>query len=78
MADASSPKGNLTGEQVFQPVCKTCHEPGIAGAPKVATRLNGLSRSRRATRPSFSTPSMVFRNPASSCLPRAATLTSPM
>ena len=33
MADASSPKGNLTGEQVFQSVCKTCHEPGIAGAP---------------------------------------------
>jgi len=35
MADASGPKGNLTGEQVFQSVCKTCHEAGIAGAPKV-------------------------------------------
>jgi len=38
MADASTPKGNLTGEQVFQSVCKTCHEPGIAGAPKVGDK----------------------------------------
>jgi len=38
MADASSPKGNLTGEQVFQSTCKTCHEPGIAGAPKVGDK----------------------------------------
>jgi cytochrome c551/c552/cytochrome c5 len=38
IADASSPKGNLSGEQVYQSVCKTCHEPGIAGAPKVADK----------------------------------------
>src|SRR6266513_3417422 len=38
IADASSPKGNLTGEQVYQAVCKTCHEPGIAGAPKVGDK----------------------------------------
>jgi cytochrome c551/c552/cytochrome c5 len=38
IADASAPKGNLTGEQVFQQVCKTCHEPGIAGAPKVGDK----------------------------------------
>jgi cytochrome c551/c552 len=38
IADASAPKGNLTGEQVFQAVCKTCHEPGIAGAPKVGDK----------------------------------------
>jgi cytochrome c551/c552 len=38
MADASSPKGNLSGEQVFQSQCKTCHEPGIAGAPKVGDK----------------------------------------
>ena len=38
IADASSPKGNLTGEQVFQSLCKTCHEPGIAGAPKVGDK----------------------------------------
>jgi cytochrome c5 len=38
MASASGPAGNLTGEQVFQSVCKTCHEPGIAGAPKVGDK----------------------------------------
>src|SRR5258705_3194829 len=31
--DATS-SGNKTGEEVFQAVCKTCHENGIAGAPK--------------------------------------------
>ena len=35
VANASAPKGNLSGEQVYQSVCKTCHEAGIAGAPKV-------------------------------------------
>jgi cytochrome c5 len=29
-----TPSGTRTGEQVFQAVCKTCHESGIAGAPK--------------------------------------------
>jgi len=29
-----TPAGNKTGEQVFQAVCKTCHESGLAGAPK--------------------------------------------
>src|SRR5450631_2677281 len=38
MADPNSAKGNLTGEQVFQSLCKTCHEPGIAGAPKVGDK----------------------------------------
>jgi cytochrome c551/c552 len=28
----------MSGEQVFQAVCKTCHEPGIAGAPKVGDK----------------------------------------
>lgn len=40
MVDASAPKGNLTGEQVFQSLCKTCHEPGIAGAPKVGDKAS--------------------------------------
>jgi len=35
IAEAGAPKGSQTGEQVFQSVCKTCHEAGIAGAPKV-------------------------------------------
>src|SRR3989441_7651954 len=34
LADASAPKGNLTGEAVYSQVCKTCHETGLAGAPK--------------------------------------------
>src|SRR5271154_3706714 len=32
-ADMTS-SGTKTGEQVFQAVCKTCHEGGLAGAPK--------------------------------------------
>jgi cytochrome c5 len=38
MAEASGPKGNLTGEQVFAQVCKTCHETGLAGAPKAGDK----------------------------------------
>jgi cytochrome c5 len=34
IAEASAPKGSLTGEQVYGTVCKTCHEAGLAGAPK--------------------------------------------
>jgi cytochrome c5 len=35
LAPPSGPKGQLTGEQVYTQVCKTCHEAGLAGAPKV-------------------------------------------
>jgi len=38
IASASAPKGQLTGEQVFSQVCKTCHETGLAGAPKVGDK----------------------------------------
>ena len=38
LADASGPAGNLTGVQVFDQVCKTCHGAGIAGAPKVGDK----------------------------------------
>jgi cytochrome c5 len=34
LAEANAPKGNMTGEQVYQTVCKACHEAGVAGAPK--------------------------------------------
>ncbi len=30
----SGPKGQLSGEQVYRQVCRTCHEGGLAGAPK--------------------------------------------
>ena len=32
IATAGAPKGQLTGEQVYNQVCKTCHEGGLAGA----------------------------------------------
>jgi cytochrome c5 len=38
LADASAPSGNQSGEQVYLAVCKTCHETGLAGAPKVADK----------------------------------------
>ena len=34
VAEPSGPKAQATGEQVFNQVCKTCHEGGLAGAPK--------------------------------------------
>jgi cytochrome c5 len=34
IAEASAPKGTQSGEQVYGTVCKTCHEAGLAGAPK--------------------------------------------
>ena len=38
LASASAPKGQLTGEQVFTQTCKTCHETGLAGSPKVGDK----------------------------------------
>jgi len=35
IAAPSGPKGQATGEEVYNQVCKTCHEGGLAGAPKV-------------------------------------------
>ncbi len=34
IAAPSGSKGMLTGDQVYGQVCKTCHETGLAGAPK--------------------------------------------
>ena len=38
LAEASAASGNLTGQQVYGQVCKTCHETGLAGAPKVGDK----------------------------------------
>ena len=38
VADPNAPRVVLTGEQVFTQVCKTCHEAGIAGAPKMGDK----------------------------------------
>ncbi|HET8875114.1 MAG TPA: c-type cytochrome, partial [Casimicrobiaceae bacterium] len=44
IADASAPKGNLTGEQVYGQVCKTCHDAGLAGAPKTGDKAQWAPR----------------------------------
>jgi cytochrome c5 len=44
MADASGPKGNLSGEAVYGQVCKTCHEAGLAGAPKTGDKVAWTAR----------------------------------
>jgi cytochrome c5 len=38
LAAATGPKGSLSGADVFTQVCKTCHEAGLAGAPKVGDK----------------------------------------
>ena len=38
LAVAAGPKGALTGDQVYEQVCKTCHEGGLAGAHKIGDR----------------------------------------
>jgi cytochrome c5 len=38
LAEATGPKGMLTGEQVYGQGCKTCHDAGLAGAPKVGDK----------------------------------------
>ena len=44
LAEASGPKGMLTGDQVYTQVCKTCHEAGLAGAPKFGDKAAWSSR----------------------------------
>ncbi len=44
LAEASGPKGALTGEQVYGQVCKTCHEAGLAGAPKFGDKAAWTAR----------------------------------
>ena len=38
LGEATVPKGDMTGEQVYQAVCKTCHEAGLTGAPKIGDK----------------------------------------
>src|SRR5260221_13929607 len=47
LADASGPKGALTGEQVYGQGCKACHETGLAGAPKKGDKAAGGARIAR-------------------------------
>jgi cytochrome c5 len=38
LASATAAHGNLSGAEVFGQVCKTCHETGLAGAPKAGDK----------------------------------------
>ena len=38
LAEATGPKGMLTGDKVYDQVCKTCHDAGLAGAPKIGDK----------------------------------------
>jgi len=38
IAAPSGPKGQLTGEQVYGQICKTCHDAGVAGSPKLGDK----------------------------------------
>ena len=44
IAEASGPKGMLTGQQVYDQVCKVCHDAGLAGAPKFADKAVWTAR----------------------------------
>src|SRR5206468_7056775 len=38
IGEAGPPKGTLSGDAVYGQVCKTCHEAGLAGAPKMGDK----------------------------------------
>ena len=38
IGEAGPPKGTLAGDAVYNQVCKTCHEAGLAGAPKAGDK----------------------------------------
>jgi cytochrome c5 len=47
LVDASAPEGNTSGEQVYQTVCKTCHEAGLVGAPKIGDKTAWAPRIKK-------------------------------
>jgi cytochrome c551/c552/cytochrome c5 len=47
LVDTSAPQGTLSGEQVYQTVCKTCHEAGLVGAPKMGDRAAWAARIKK-------------------------------
>lgn len=46
LVDAST-QGSMSGEQVYQTVCKTCHEAGLVGAPKPGDRAAWAPRIKK-------------------------------
>ena len=47
VADATAPQASMTGEKVYQDVCKTCHEAGLVGAPKLGDKAAWAPRIKR-------------------------------
>jgi cytochrome c5 len=47
LVDANAPEGNMSGEQVYQTVCKTCHEAGLVGAPKFGDKAAWAPRIKK-------------------------------
>jgi len=47
IAEATAPQAGMTGEQVYQDVCKTCHEAGLVGAPKLGDKTAWAPRIKR-------------------------------
>lgn len=46
LVDAST-QGSMSGEQVYQTVCKTCHEAGLLGAPKLGDKAAWTPRIKK-------------------------------
>jgi len=44
---ASAPQTSMTGEKVYQDVCKVCHEAGLVGAPKLGDKAAWVPRIKR-------------------------------
>jgi cytochrome c5 len=44
---AGAPQTSVTGEKVYQDVCKVCHEAGLVGAPKLGDKAAWAPRIKR-------------------------------
>ncbi len=71
LAEATGPKGMLTGEQVYGQVCKTCHDTGLAGSPKLGDKAAWAKVGRKARSSRSNTRSAA----SARCRRRAATAT---
>jgi cytochrome c5 len=47
LVEASAPQASMTGEKVYQDVCKVCHEAGVVGAPKLGDKAAWAPRIKR-------------------------------
>ena len=73
LAAPSGPKGQATGAEVYNQVCKTCHETGLAGAPKVGDKAAWVKVIAQGSATVFDHALMA----SAACRPRAAIRISP-